>query len=242
MIVGNGLIATAFAEDFAERSDIVIFASGVSNSQEKHDAAFTRERNLLEGVLRKDRKIVYFSTCSLYDPELQSAPYVRHKRDMEALVKQSPRYAIFRLPQVVGKTLNPRTLTNFIFAKIIAEEHFDVWRHAQRNLIDVSDVALIAKFLLRDERYERLIDNIACPVSLSIMDLIEIFEVVLGKKANYTVVEAGGAYEIDSRLAADVGRQVSINFDDAYVERLVRKYYGQRVLLQNLFSDSSVWQ
>jgi nucleoside-diphosphate-sugar epimerase len=227
MIVGNGLLAAAFSDDFTERVDTVIFASGVSNSQECDSAAFIRERVLLEKVLQKEKKVVYFSTCSLYDPELKNSPYVKHKREMEALVRQTSRHAIFRLPQVVGKTLNARTLTNFLHIKIMRGEHFDVWRHAKRNLIDVSDVALIARSLLDDKRLERLVVNIACPVSLSIIELIKVFEMVLKKKADYSIIESGGAYDIDTEVAASIAKRIGINFDDAYIERVVRKYYDQ---------------
>jgi nucleoside-diphosphate-sugar epimerase len=226
MVVGGGLLANAFADDFALRSDIVIFASGVSNSRERNAAAFTRERCLLEGVLQDNKKIVYFSTCSLFDPELVHSPYVVHKRQMEALVRQASRYAIFRLPQIVGKTANANTLTNFIHAKIVRCERFDVWRYARRNLIDVSDVVLIAKFLLNDEQFENQTANIACPTSTSIIELVETFELVLGREADYSLVEAGAAYELDTELAARIASLVGIRFDDSYAERVMRKYYG----------------
>ena len=226
MVVGGGLLASAFADVFARRSDIVIFASGVSNSQERDAAAFKRERNLLETVQSENRKIVYFSTCSLFDPELEHAPYVVHKREMEALVRQASRYAIFRLPQIVGKTPNAKTLTNFIHTKILLGERFDVWRHAKRNLIDVSDVALIAKFLLNNEHFENQTANIACPTSTSIVELIKTLELILGQHAHYCLVDAGGSYEIDTELAARVAMQVGIRFDESYAERVMRKYYG----------------
>lgn len=121
MIVGNGLLAAAFSDDFTERVDTVIFASGVSNSQECDSAAFIRERVLLEKVLQKERKkVVYFSTCSLYDPELKNSPYVKHKREMEALVRQTSRHTIFRLPQVVGKILNARAESSFFYKYLLA--------------------------------------------------------------------------------------------------------------------------
>jgi len=226
MIVGQGLLATNFTGEFEQRMDIVIFASGVSNSQERDQSAFLREQVLLEKVLQNNKKIVYFSTCSLYDPELEDSPYVLHKRAMEALIKKTSHYAIFRLPQVVGRTENAKTLTNFLYAKIMAGEHFDIWRHAKRNLIDVSDVALIAKYLINDNQADQQTTNIACPTSIAITDLIKTFELVLEKSAHYSLIEAGGAYPIETKLATSVAEQVGIYFDDTYIERVVRKYYG----------------
>lgn len=136
-------------------------------------------------------------------------------------------YSIFRLPQVVGKTSNPNTLTNYLCQQIISGANFQVWRHASRNLIDVDDVASICSYLVRNSLVDRIATNIACPFSISIPQLVSIFEIVLGKKANYSFVESGGTYEIEVGLAAKAAIQVGVNFDATYVEKLIRKYYGQ---------------
>lgn len=47
MIVGNGLVASAFLPYFAEDPEIMIFASGVSNSRETRKEEFVREEKLL---------------------------------------------------------------------------------------------------------------------------------------------------------------------------------------------------
>lgn len=227
MIIGHGLIASAFIGDFAARSDIVIFASGVSNSREQSSEAFIRERDLLVGAVRTGKKIVYFSTCSLYDPKLQGSPYVMHKREMESIVEQSSNYAIFRLPQVVGKAANSNTLTNYIHTKIVTGERFDVWRYAKRNLIDVADVAAIAKFVLCNVPCEKVLVNLAAPTSVSVVDLVHAFELVLGMTANYSLINSGGAYEIDTKFVDHVAKQIGISFDETYIERVIRKYYGK---------------
>ncbi len=226
MIVGNGFLASAFADDYLHTSDVLIFASGVSNSLENDSAAFMRERTLLRQMLGTKKQIVYFGTCSLYDPDLEQTPYVMHKREMENIVRESPCYTIFRLPQLVGKSHNTNTLANFINAKITKNEHFSIWGNATRNLIDISDVTLIVKALLSDEKYLTQTINIACPTSLPILKIVKIFELVLGKNAHYSVVDKGGNYSIDVNLAEDVAKKVGINFDEAYVERIVSKYYG----------------
>lgn len=46
MIVGNGLIAKEFLE-YSNSKNILIFASGVSNSKEERVDEFLREENLL---------------------------------------------------------------------------------------------------------------------------------------------------------------------------------------------------
>ncbi len=227
MVIGDGLLGSAFAEVFSKESDVIIFASGVSNSQECNNMAFMREKNLLEKSLQNnDKKIAYFSSCSIYDTSLEHTPYVRHKCEMEALVQQAKRFSIFRLPQVVGKTFNLKNLTSFIYKKIITGESFEVWRYAKRNIIDVMDVVAIVKYILNEQGLANQTHNIACPFSISIMELIKVFEAVLNKRAIYSVLDIGEAYNIDTELSTRVASELGIFFDDSYYEKVIRKYYG----------------
>ena len=84
MIIGNGLLAKAFS-DFENNEKILIFASGVSNSNETRRQEFEREEILLRKGLttHKDKLIIYFSTCSVYEPSTNYREYTRHKLDME---------------------------------------------------------------------------------------------------------------------------------------------------------------
>jgi len=86
LIIGNGLIASAFNSNLRNNEDVIIFASGVSNSREVRSDEFFRERKLLVDTLALGKYIAYFSTCSVDDPELLNTPYVAHKKEMEALV------------------------------------------------------------------------------------------------------------------------------------------------------------
>lgn len=227
MIIGNGLIASAFIPYFVEDPDVIVFASGVSNSKELRKEEFLREREMLIEALRRGKLILYFSTCSINDPELAESAYVLHKIDMENLVRTSKHFAIFRISQVVGKTPNPNTLTNYLYRQIVAGSKFHVWLHAKRNLIDADDMVSIVTHLVKSKQSHRVTTNIASPFSISIPYLVSIFEVVLEKKANYDVVDAGASYSIDSRLAMSVANKAGVFFDENYIEKLVRKYYAK---------------
>ena len=229
MIIGSGLLASEFAKKYAERSDIIIFASGVSNSNEVNNEEFAREKNLLQRYMIKSTgKFVYFSTCSIYDPEMKTKPYVLHKMEMERLIiNKSPSCTIFRLPQVVGKNRNKNTLTNYLYDRISANEEFKVWRDAHRYLIDVCDVEEIVNgILIRGQDKEKII-NIAPPTSISVLNIIKIIEKILIKKANYCLVDGGGVYNIDAIQANKVAVLQKINFDNNYPDRILRKYYGK---------------
>jgi nucleoside-diphosphate-sugar epimerase len=144
---------------------------------------------------------------------------------MEAIVRSAKEYAIFRLPQVVGKTHNPNTLTNYLYRQIMSGGNFEVWCHATRNLIDVADVASIANYLIRSSLASGITENIASPFTISVPHLVSIFEYVLGKKANCKFVDAGGSYTVDSTFANDAANQAGVNFDEDYIKKLLKKYY-----------------
>ena len=225
MIIGRGLVASAFRPYFGEDPEITVFASGVSNSRETRVEEFLREEMLLRVSLETAERILYFGSCSVLDPDMSDTPYVRHKLKMEALVQSARRPAIFRLPQVVGASSNPNLLTNFLFSKIRTGEHFNVWRNARRNLIDVDDIAAIVAHLVRHDRPGRGGYNIACPFSVSVIDVVETFELVLARKADYSVVDEGGDYVIDVPEVRRAAAELGLSFDEGYLERTIRKYY-----------------
>ncbi|MFZ6846091.1 NAD-dependent epimerase/dehydratase family protein [Undibacterium sp. RuTC16W] len=226
MIIGNGLLARAFAPLFASDARHLIFASGVSNSLETNAEAFAREKVLLTSALTQNKTTVYFSTCSVYDPKLTESPYVRHKIEMEELVLNAGAMTVFRLPQVVGKTNNPHTLTNYLHQQISSRLPFKIWRHARRNLIDVQDVSSIATYLLRHQHTANQIINIANPLSTSIQDLVKIFENTLDIQALCEVLESGASYDIEATIAIRAASCMGIHFDHTYVNNLIRKYYA----------------
>ncbi|MBO9170450.1 NAD-dependent epimerase/dehydratase family protein [Rhizobium sp. L245/93] len=227
MIIGGGLVASAFAPYFEYDPKVTVFAAGVSNSSETREEEFRREETLLVSSLAVAGQLLYFGSCSVFDREMAETHYVRHKLKMEALVGRAVGNAVFRLPQVVGKSPNPNLLTNFLYRKIKSGEHFNVWKNARRNLIDVSDIAAIVAHLMRAHGALGGVYNIACPFSISILGLVETFEAVLGQKANYSLIDAGAGYAIDVPEVLRASIELGISFDGGYVERTIRKYYGK---------------
>ncbi|WP_175472541.1 MULTISPECIES: NAD(P)-dependent oxidoreductase [unclassified Duganella] len=204
-----------------------MFASGVSNSRETDPEEFARERRMLEKALAQGKQLVYFSSCSIADPDQANAPYVLHKQAQEQLIaERASRYAIFRLPQVVGRIDNPHTLTNYLYQTISSGDVFHVWTKARRNLIDVDDVAAIGARLLQRGDANNRVTNIACPYSVAILDLVRIFEAVMDRRAYFDLIESGGSYQIDVALAMSAAAEAGIIIDDNYINQLIRKYYA----------------
>lgn len=226
MIVGAGLVARAFAPLYADDPDTLIFASGVSNSSETDPQAFLRERSLLQRYLAGGfQRVMYFGSCNVVNPRQDSA-YFQHKRAMEALVAAHPCGTVLRLPQVVGRTRNPNTLTNFLRDRILAGQPLTVWTGACRNLIDIDDVVRIAARLLAAPDTVPSIVSIASPWSLPMREIVALFESAMGRHAHVIEVDRGETMQIDTRLAEQVAADIGLDFGPDYPLRVIHKYYG----------------
>lgn len=230
MIIGTGMIAKAFA-NYKDDSNIIIFASGVSNSQEIRETEYQREKELLLANIEKfhDKLFIYFSTCSIYDPSMADSKYVQHKMQMEAMLQQRHiNYYIFRLPQVVGKTKSP-TLVNTLAKKIQNQELFDVWRFSTRNLIDSDDVFRIGSLIITDKLNPCSIINIASSTSCQILTIVYIIEVFFDTKALYKEIDRGCDYKIDISDIKFILKNDDIIFHEEYPEFVLRKYLQNNI-------------
>jgi len=228
MVIGRGMIAKAFAR-YNNDKQVLIYASGVANSAHTDNAEFEREKNLLLSSLQtsQDKTFVYFSTCSIDDKDVACSPYVLHKINMENLIRSMHHdYVIFRLPQVVGRSLTNRaTLVNYLYDKIMQGEHFIVWKNAVRYIIDVDDVSLIAGQIIDRKIMRNTTINIVSR-PYSVLDIVTILEMILGKKADYELVEKGTHHDIIHSTASRIAEELNIYFDKPYLERILLKYYA----------------
>jgi len=227
MIIGSGMLAQAFKQ-YSHDNGVLIFASGVSNSQETNNEAFQRERKLLKENLEQfqEATFIYFSTCSIEDPSMQESRYMQHKLEMEDLVKQNHyKFHIFRLPQVVGKTNSP-TIIHFLHDKLTAQEPFDIWINSTRNLIDVLDIVKIVNSILLKDLYTNEIVNIASPFSISIQTIVQILENITYQKGKYKLIEKGASYTIDISKIMPIVSSTKLDFHESYTEEVIKKYYA----------------
>jgi nucleoside-diphosphate-sugar epimerase len=129
---------------------------------------FNKEIELYKSV-PKNRKIIYFSTISVCDPH-DKRPYVKHKREMEALIKEND-HLIFRLTQVVGASGNKNNIINYFVDRIRKKEKITIQENAKRSIIDIEDVKKVVaeNISLKNESI-----NFAGYEVLYVKDLIEI--------------------------------------------------------------------
>jgi nucleoside-diphosphate-sugar epimerase len=222
MIVGTGLIANSLIEYDAE--NVVFFASGVSNSQEMRVEAFAREADLILKYCTEnaDKLFVYFSTYSIADPSMQQKAYILHKIKMEELIaKTAKKYCIIRTSNLVGDTPNPNTIANYLTQKVRSGEPFEGW-NIKRNLLDVAHLcAMTHSFILQKKENQTI--YLVSPISYSVLDIVVCLERILQKKANYTIVEKGANFEIDTTIAQNLFETLSISTTN-YLDNLLEKY------------------
>jgi nucleoside-diphosphate-sugar epimerase len=230
MIIGNGLLASAFSKSNLNFDKFVVFASGVSNSKETDPVQFHREVNLLKSVISKidDKILIYFSTCSI--SENIPKPYTLHKLSIEEYIKKNVhKFLILRLPNIVGVTQNPYQLTNFIYNKICDNSELIVYENVQRNLIDVDDIPIITKHIIECNIFNTHLD-ILFNNKISMIDLIKIFENVLNKTANikYEISDTLN-YVVDNTFFISLISNFPNNrYFNTVTEDIIYKYYKYR--------------
>lgn len=225
MIVGNGLIARAFSSHAAS-DEVLIFASGVSNSKEIDLMHFVRERELLRTTIESNptMRCVYFSTSSVLDPLLQQEPYVVHKLACEKMLKESCNDPlILRVSNVVGKSGNPATVFNFFKHKIQNEQHFELWSGACRNFLDVDDLVSITDIVLSNEKTLKSL-VLSSPKNYLVSEIVAHISTALNKRAIYTQVEKGTCHTPDMEETLSLYTKHSIGFAPNYLENLINKY------------------
>jgi hypothetical protein len=75
-----------------------------------------------------------------------------------------------------------------------------------------------------DEYLNRIINVASC--RFSIFDIVWALESGAQRSAVYTEIAKGAAYDIDCYEAHKVAKLLNIEFDNAYLERVIRKYYA----------------
>ncbi|MGV0995723.1 NAD-dependent epimerase/dehydratase family protein [Empedobacter falsenii] len=222
MIVGKGLIANLFTE--VDLDEVVFFASGVSNSSETRKGEFLREQNLVEDTLANnpEKLFVYFSTCSIYDSSKYNSLYVLHKLHIEEIIKQKAKhFLILRVSNAVGRGGNPNLLMNYISRQILNDQELVVHQQATRNLIDVEDVKNITLKYIASKDWNKII-NVAYTENFNILEIIEVFEQILFKKANKNIENKGEHYSIDVH---ELDYVFDLSDKTDYLHQLIEKYY-----------------
>jgi nucleoside-diphosphate-sugar epimerase len=228
MVIGKGLIGQKFVS-YKNNEEIIIFASGVSNSKNTDEYDYKREINLLKEIIKENsnKTLIYFSTCSIYDESENKSTYVIHKKEIEDYIQKNHKeYYIFRVSNLVGITKNKNTVLNYFFDQIKNGRHFQLWENAIRNLIDIDDMKLIVDSIINEVILKNKIINIANPISNSAKDIVKTVEDITMLKAQFSPIEKGVDFKIDISEILPIIKKLNINFGENYLKQLVQKYYS----------------
>jgi len=228
IVVGNGLLAKEFKK-ISISKDIVVFASGVSNSKEYEQEPFDREELLLRETIMKykNKKILYFSTCSI--SQSSKSPYIEHNIKMENIIIESGvSYYVFRLPQVIGIVDN-NTLVSFIVRSSYLNNSLTIQNNAYRNLIDIEDVVRIVKEIILCSTCASVTFNISASSYISVLNLTKKIKGILNSDSLITEVYGGENYKIDNSRLKEYLSDDDIIFTESYPFNLLDKYTSKLV-------------
>ena len=226
-IIGSGMVARAFMSTNINISDVTIFAAGVSNSKETNPMEFERECKLLKSIINTENKLIYISSCIVNDSSLTHTPYSIHKRNIEKFInKNSKKYTIFRVPQLVGHTKNKNTILEYFYSKILSNEVITVWKNAYRSLLDIDDFVLIVIYILKNNLFDNMSINLAPSKSMKVLEILSIMESILQKKAKKVIVDKESQYECENENLDYIFKDLNLIFDESYSENIIKKYFS----------------
>lgn len=223
MLIGDGFIANNFIE-YKDNDSIIIFASGVSNSVEKNEKNFKREKDLLLNTLEinKNRKIVYF--FSFVDNDKGKKYYAKHKDEMTNIIKSSGNdYLIIRFSQIIGHSRNPTTLFNYLKFNIINNSTINVYEDCEKGLIDIDDVLKITNYLININQPKKYIEFPYIEKKL-VIDIVNLISTKLDKKPSIKIIKHPKytlpLLSIDSK---NILGELNIK-ENNYIKTLIDKY------------------
>ena len=226
MVIGNGMMATAFKE-LKNDDTVIIFASGVSNSKEKDPEAYQKELAMLDNLKHSPTTLVYFSTCSVFDDSLSDSLYVKHKKDTEKFIEANfKNYWIIRLPNVIGPSYNPHTMMNFLYEVLKNDRPFELQENAVRYFIDVDDVRITVGEMVKNKELGSGMYNLLYPYPFTMLELVKLLETSFSKKGLYTIKKnAGSFYKV--KISEQLVPLAHFNMAEQqnYICRIIDKYY-----------------
>lgn len=223
MVVGNGSLASIFFNEFHNNDEVVIFASGVSDSTEDNEENFNREKKLLRETIENngEKKIVYFSSIFVGFKENK---YYIHKLSMENLISETCKnFLIIRLPQVLGEKGNQKNIVNFFTKSLIEGNQTIIFSDSWRAIIDVNDVFNISKELIFNCK-----NKIIKFSNIEIVKVIELYKKIskiINRKENFELIDfMENIPNINnSKEVVDIMKNLNITSEN-YTDKILTKY------------------
>ena len=160
------------------------------------------------------------------DPSRKNSKYCINKIKIEKFIKKnSNNYLIFRFPEIIGKSDNPNTLTNFFFEKIKKQTYFEVYYNARRNLLDIDHAIKMAIYLIKKDKKNKVY-NIINSNNTNPLEVVDCLENILKKKGKFKInYKKIKKFNIKCSLSKKMINELKIKFDKYYLLKTLKKYY-----------------
>lgn len=230
-IVGKGFIAKNLLKINRSiiKSGYIIYAAGISNSQIRSKTQLNREINVFKKFLKtySNRKIIYISTADVTNNLKNKSKYVKNKIIIEKIIKKNfNNYLIIRIPQIIGKSNNKKTLINFFYYMIKSNKKIKLFEGVLRNILDIGDVVKMIRTIILNKKIKKKIITLSNKYSLKPIQIIQILEIKLGKKANYQLLKTKKQkWRLGFNQNLKYFKDAKINFDLNYLTKAINKYY-----------------
>jgi nucleoside-diphosphate-sugar epimerase len=227
MIFGSGAISLKLKN--IDNENVVFFTSLINNSQEQDIDLYKRDMELLQNIIGRypDKLIIFYSTASIYDKSKQESLYVRHKLNLESILrKKHNSYLILRITNEVGNGGADTLLLNYI-AKCFKENLvLKVYKLAYRNLIDVDDVIGITNNILQiEDSYNKTL-NIGYIHNYSMPTIADNAHVYFGNQIQIEYLNLGDTFEMEMpKLVWKYFEDKKQLNKDQYIRSLFEKYF-----------------
>ena len=94
----------------------------------------------------------------------------------------------------------------------------------ERNIIDIKDVFILVDKILKENIFKNQIINIANPKNIKVLDLVNILENIIDKKAKYNILKKSGEFIINVKDIEPMISDFGI-FEENYLKNRIKKYY-----------------
>jgi nucleoside-diphosphate-sugar epimerase len=238
-IFGSGFVARGL-EPIADRHPhVAAFALGPSRTSAS-EADCAREAARLREVLAQCQRhgwaILYFSTAcaAMYplgerpsredDPVSPQSIYTRHKLAMETVIAASGcPHLTLRMTYLAGPGQPAHNLIPALVEQILYGS-VTIFTAARRDLLDIADAVTLIDSLLSLGVTDEVV-NLASGHAVSVADLADHLQAVLGRTPARRLVEAGDAHQVSiDKLLGLVPRAADLGFGPHYYKSIADRY------------------
>lgn len=230
-IIGNGFIAKNIykIKNHIKKSGYTIYAAGISDSKLNSKKDLKREIESIVSFSIKNiyKKVIYISTADVVDNLKKNTNYVRNKIKIENFIKKKfKHFIILRLPQIIGKSKNKKTIINFFYNNIKKKKNLIILRNVKRNIMDIDDVVKIIKVIIFNKYLNKNIITLSNKYFVKPIDIIKIIEKKLNIKAKYSYKNtAKQKWKLDYKKNFKFFKKANLRFDRNYLSKKINKYY-----------------